>query len=193
MTHTNKEMFDLYIKKVNDMLKNNQMTGSILIHTARNTGTSAVFMGSDSTLLMSEDQWNAFTGDIGKQFPDAKIPHQLKRWYNKDRTYRDAKELVEKAFNGSNGYKQITEWIRTEPNSLAILCDMINGVQYECKPLFEVPLKELQSDNGQQFITFENGKIFACAKNKNLKQTFTQKELLNIPSHYRQFARQLEE
>lgn len=193
MTHTNKEMFDLYIKKVNDMLKNNQMTGSILIHTARNTGTSSVSMGSDSTLLMSEDQWNAFTGDIGKQFPDAKIPHQLKRWYNKDRTYEDVKKLVEKAFNGSNGFKQITEWIRTEPNSLAILCDMINGIDYECEPLFEIPLKDLESENGKQYITFENGKVFACAKNKKFKQTFTKSELLNIPTHYCQFARQLED
>lgn len=189
-----KTLFNIIVNKVEELMKNNKMNSLIRITTADSNGFCTTTLGSDGAFVITPEQWQTFTTIInGKQFPDAKIPHQLKRWYNKDRTYRDAKELVEKAFNGSNGYKQITEWIRTEPNSLAILCDMINGVQYECKPLFEVPLKELQSDNGQQFITFENGKIFACAKNKNLKQTFTQKELLNIPFHYRQFARQLEE
>lgn len=190
-----KTLFNIIVNKVDEMMKSNKMNSHIQITTAdSNVFGTTTTLGSDAKFILTTDQWRTFTTMIdGKQFPDAKIPHQLKRWYNKDRTYSDAKELVEKAFNGSNGYKQVTEWIRTEPNSLAILCDMINGVEYECELLFEVPLKELKSENGQQFITLQDGHYFACAKNKQFKQTFTQKELLNIPFHYRQFTRQLED
>lgn len=191
--HSNKEMRDLYINKVKKMLATNQMSGHVHISTARYNGFSSFRQESDETLLMSASQWNAFTNDISKHFPDAKIPRQLKRWYNENKTHEDVKKLVEKAYSESNGFKKITDWIRTEPNSLAILTDMINGVEYECESLFEVPLKELKSDNGQQFISFENGKFFACAKNNKFKQSFTKNELLNIPFHYRQFARQLED
>lgn len=190
-----KTLFNMIINKVNDMLKYNQMKSYIQITTADSNGFCTSTLGSDSKFVITLDQWDTFTAMLnGKQFPNAKIPHQLKRWFNKkERTYEDVKKLVEKAFNGSNGFKQITEWIRTEPNSLAILCDMINGIDYECEPLFEIPLKDLESENGKQYITFENGKVFACAKNKKFKQTFTKSELLNIPTHYCQFARQLED
>lgn len=122
---------------------------------------------------------------VENKCPGYKIPSQLQRWYKKDRTYRDAKELVEKAFNGSNGYKQITEWIRMEPNSLAILCDMIDGKQYEIEELFEIPLPNLESENGKQYLTLKNGKLFACAKNPHLKQVFKERDLKYIPDFYK--------
>lgn len=189
-----KTLFNMIDDKVNEMMNHNQMKSHIQITTAESNGFCTTTLGSDATFLITADQWNRFTSmSNGKHFPDAKIPRQLKRWYNENKTHEDVKKLVEKAYSESNGFKKITDWIRTEPNSLAILTDMINGIEYECESLFEVPLKELKSDNGRQFITFENGKFFACAKNNKFKQSFTKNELLDIPFHYRQFARQLED
>ncbi|MCT3021244.1 DUF1642 domain-containing protein [Pediococcus pentosaceus] len=63
-----------------------------------------------------------------------------------------------------------------------------NGYEIE-EPTYRVPLPNLNSDNGKQFITYKNGKWFACAHRNNLQQEFTEVELANLPKPYCDYER----
>jgi hypothetical protein len=57
------------------------------------------------------------------------------------------------------------------------------------EPKYRVPLPNLNSDNGKQFITYKNDKWFACAYRNNLQQEFTELELANLPKPYCDYER----
>lgn len=63
-----------------------------------------------------------------------------------------------------------------------------NGYEIE-EPKYRVPLPNLNSDNGKQFITYKNGKWFACAHRNNLQQEFTEVELANLSKPYCDYER----
>ncbi|KRL07958.1 hypothetical protein [Liquorilactobacillus hordei] len=50
-----------------------------------------------------------------------------------------------------------------------------------------IPLRGLLSDNGQQYLSYKDGKYFACSYRDSLKQEFTQSELNDIPEAFKPF------
>ncbi|KRN09407.1 hypothetical protein [Liquorilactobacillus mali] len=69
------------------------------------------------------------------------------------------------------------------------IIERITGENNE--PRIMIPLLGLVSDNGQQYLTLGvDNKFFACSyrpENTRLKQSFTAKELENVPSVFKQF------
>lgn len=66
-----------------------------------------------------------------------------------------------------------------------LLLDYVNTpvAEREDEPQYRVRLRGFSSDNGKQYLTCEHGvtgRIFACAQNPRLKQTFTMSELHTI-------------
>ncbi|MBS4881917.1 MAG: hypothetical protein KHZ82_02505 [Peptoniphilus harei] len=56
-----------------------------------------------------------------------------------------------------------------------------------------IPLPHLVTTDGeQQYLTHQNG-FFACRRDKNLRQTWKEKDLKHIPEEYRKYAVEVEE
>ena len=59
---------------------------------------------------------------------------------------------------------------------------------------YQIPLPDLTTTKGeQQYITFRDGCYFATKLNTNLKQTFNEIELKEVPKFYRDFAVTIDE
>lgn len=57
-----------------------------------------------------------------------------------------------------------------------------------------IPMPGLSTTSGhQQFLTEKDGVYFSCRRNEDLHQVFTEEELENIPSAYRDYAEPLNE
>lgn len=55
-----------------------------------------------------------------------------------------------------------------------------------------IPLPHLVTTDGeQQYLTHQNG-FFACRRDKNLRQTWKEKDLVHVPEEYRGFAVEIE-
>ena len=60
--------------------------------------------------------------------------------------------------------------------------------------LYEIPLPGLKTTDGQQqYLSDKDGVQFASRKNNELKQTWTEKELINVPKAYREYVVEVEE
>lgn len=60
--------------------------------------------------------------------------------------------------------------------------------------LYEIPLPGLKATDGEkQYLSTKNGYYFTCRKNNELKQTWTEKELINVPKAYREYAVEVED
>lgn len=57
-----------------------------------------------------------------------------------------------------------------------------------------VPLLGLITSKGnQQYLTHKDGHFFACCRNQELKQTWEEKDLCNLPDQYRTYAVEVED
>lgn len=84
-------------------------------------------------------------------------------------------------------FERTRSWIQCDHVGDFVLA-FENGYEIE-EPKYRVPLPNLNSDNGKQFITYKNGKWFACAHRNNLQQEFTEVELANLPEPYCDYER----
>ena len=55
-----------------------------------------------------------------------------------------------------------------------------------------IPLPYLVTTDGERQYLTHNGSFFACRRNKGLRQTWKEKELIYIPEEYRGFAVEVE-
>lgn len=55
-----------------------------------------------------------------------------------------------------------------------------------------IPLPHLITTDGEQQYLTHSGDFFACRRNKGLRQTWKEKDLIHIPEEYRGFAVELE-
>ena len=54
---------------------------------------------------------------------------------------------------------------------------------------FIIPLPYLETTDGeQQYLSYKNKKYFASRKNRRVQQTFSKRELEDIPEEYKKFA-----
>lgn len=94
--------------------------------------------------------------------------------------------------------KIIIHMVATCPGDL----DMVHAaMQYANTPLenreeekrYIIPLPYLVTTDGERQYLTHNGSFFACRRNKGLRQTWKEKELIYIPVEYRGFAVEVEE
>lgn len=93
--------------------------------------------------------------------------------------------LIENTGDDDNHF----DWLDDDGNQKLLLNAIANGYEVEKEPKYRVPLPNLNSDNGKQFITYKNSKWFACAHRNNLQQEFTEVELANLPEPYCDYER----
>lgn len=98
---------------------------------------------------------------------------------------RIAHGIVAKGTSNDSG----GSWLSDVNNQKLLLNAIANGYEVEKEPKYRVPLPNLNSDNGKQFITYKNSKWFACAHCNNLQQEFTEVELANLPEPYCDYER----
>ena len=55
-----------------------------------------------------------------------------------------------------------------------------------------IPLPHLKTSNGEQLFLTHQGNFFPCRRNKGLRQTWKEKDLIHIPEEYRGFAVEIE-
>ena len=55
-----------------------------------------------------------------------------------------------------------------------------------------IPLPYLVTTDGERQYLTHNGSFFACRRNKDLRQTWKEKDLIHIPVEYRGFAVEIE-
>lgn len=56
-----------------------------------------------------------------------------------------------------------------------------------------IPLPHLTTSNGEQLFLTHQGNFFPSIRDKKLKQTWKEKDLIHIPEEYRDFAVEMEE
>lgn len=55
-----------------------------------------------------------------------------------------------------------------------------------------IPLPHLTTCDGEQLFLTHQGNFFPCRRNKGLRQTWKEKDLIHIPEEYRDFAIEIE-
>lgn len=131
--------------------------------------------------------------DLAEELDEPKkvvIPQFVADWIENDLDYvgkepvNIVRGVVEDGDCGPRG-----EWLDSIDNQKLLLNAIANGYEVEKEPKYRVPLPNLNSDNGKQFITYKNSKWFACAHRNNLQQEFTEVELANLPEPYCDYER----
>lgn len=101
--------------------------------------------------------------------------------------------LISTAYKNTFGkYTNLHRYIVENPLKISVLSDVyINGADHYVLKEYKIALPGFVSENGQQYLTLQNGNYFACATNARLKQTFYEDELDSVPEYYRQFAKEV--
>lgn len=129
------------------------------------------------------------------------VPQFVADWYEKNKEfleysiYSSTVSIHDKS-DASEKLNEFEDWLNTSANNgYEVLTHMKYGYKVEEVPSWEIPLPGLLTSDGRiQFLSYDSveKRYFASRRNKKLKQTYTKKQLKEVPYEYYKYAVELE-